>query len=246
MSYAIFRIEKLKSKSEIAGRGSHNHRLVNVPNADDKINNKTLIGTSNVVDDWQSRIDELGITKLRKNGVLAYEVLFTFSHDSKEKMLNMTNSKGEVALDRWCNDTIDFLNKKFNKKNVVNVVLHLDEATPHIHAIIVPEYDGKLNARHFTGGKNKMRKMQDEYFGCLKSAFSKLLRRGKKGSKAKHISIQQFYANGPAIIDELEQENIELKEQIKELQTENGKLRSALHSIPFTSNPAPTMNPLSL
>jgi len=239
MTYAILRIEKIKSRAEIAGRSNHNHRHIPVPNADDKINNTILTGTSDAESDWQSRIDELGITKLRKNGVLAYEVLLTFSHDKKEQMLNLTNKQGELALDRWCNDSIEFLNKKFNKKNVVNAVLHLDEATPHIHAIIVPEHNGKMNARHFTGGKSKMRKIQDEYFECLKPAFSRLLRRGEKGSKAKHISIQQFYANGPAVIDALQQENSELKEQVTNLLIENDKLKSALHSIPFTSNPVP-------
>ncbi len=116
-------------------------------------------------------------------------------------MFNLKNKQGEQAIDRWCDDSIDFLNKKFNKKNVVNAVLHLDEATPHIHAIIVPEHSGKLNARYFTNGKKAMSDMQDEYYGCLKPAFGKLLRRGNKGSKAKHMSIQRFYADGPAIID---------------------------------------------
>ncbi len=83
MSYAIFRIEKIKSKEEIADRGDHNHRIIPVPNADQQVNNKILKGSSNAADDWQARIDELGITKLRKNGVLAYEVLMTFSHDQK-------------------------------------------------------------------------------------------------------------------------------------------------------------------
>jgi len=231
MSYAILRIEKLKTKSEIAGRSNHNHRIMPVTNSDTQINNRQLLGTSDALADWQQRIEEAQVTKIRKNAVLAYEVLMTFSHDSKEKMLNLTNGNGELALDRFVNDSIDFIKEKFNEKNIVNAVLHLDESTPHIHAIIVPEFEGKLNARHFTGGKQKMRELQDGYYDALKPAFSKLLRRGKTGSKAKHINIQQFYADGPGIIDKLEKENAELKGLVDDLSLQ-------LHS--FTSNPAPS------
>lgn len=229
MSYAIFRIEKIKSKSSISGRSNHNHRMFKVNNANDQINNKILKGSSNAMEDWQARIDELGIEKLRKNGVLAYEVLMTFSQDSKEKMLNLTNSKGELALDRWCEDSMRFINEKFNKKNIVNAVLHLDESTPHIHAIIVPEHNNRLNAKHFTGDRSKMIELQDGYYKSLKPAFGKLLRRGKAGSKAKHISIQQYYNQGPAIIDNLTKENLLLKEENDELKEENFKLKSILN-----------------
>ncbi len=68
--------------------------------------------------------------------------------------------------------------------------MHLDETTPHIHAYTVPIVNGKLNQKHFTGTRAKMRQMQSNYAQAMQP-FG--LQRGIAGSKATHQSVQRFY-----------------------------------------------------
>ncbi len=50
---------------------------------------------------------------------------------------------------------------------IVRAELHLDEATPHIHAYLVPlDERGKLNCRGLFGGRAKLSKFQDSYALC--------------------------------------------------------------------------------
>ena len=84
-----------------------------------------------------------------------------------------------------------WLEEKYGDR-IVRAELHLDEATPHIHAYLVPlDERGKLNCRGLFGGREKLSKFQDSYAEALASLG---LERGIKGSRAKHTSVKQYYA----------------------------------------------------
>lgn len=42
--------------------------------------------------------------------------------------------------------------KEFGKENVVSIDLHLDESSPHVHVIVIPVFEGKLQAKHWLNG----------------------------------------------------------------------------------------------
>lgn len=65
--------------------------------------------------------------------------------------------------------SVDWLKSTFGEGNIVAVDMHMDEKTPHLHAVIIPMKDGKLNARHFTGGREKMTGLQDSYAEKMQS-----------------------------------------------------------------------------
>ena len=85
--------------------------------------NQQLFGSKDIEKDVQSRLDELGITKIRKNGV------------DKE---GYVPNPGSIEVVDFQYKALDFLEECFGVDNIVNAHLHMDEKTPHIHAICLP------------------------------------------------------------------------------------------------------------
>ncbi len=228
--YAIARVAKLKTTNAIKAVSNHNHRHGKTENANENEANKILLGSTNALNDWQQRIDADGIQIRNKNTVRALEVLLTVSPSIGKAML-----KNEKALNTWIDDEMRFLKKEYGSKNVVNAILHLDETTPHIHAVVVPEFENKLNAKHFTGGKKAMADFQTRHFENFSPMLKKPLSRGKKFSKAKHESMAELYnkKNGPVNFQQLtekaiffETENATLRSENETLKTRNKELLS--------------------
>lgn len=187
MSYAICRISKLKTWGNISGSAAHTYRHSGMaPNADPLRlgRNRTLIGNPNqVVGDVQDRVQQLGTP--RKNAVLCVEHLLTASPEFFTKM----SSK---QIDAWARKNITWLKSRYGSDNVRHAVLHMDESTPHIVAYVVPELDGKLNARGHFGGRDKLRSMQSDYAAAMEHMG---LQRGVEGTGARHRTVKTFYAS---------------------------------------------------
>mgnify|MGYP000429046260 FL=1 len=98
----------------------------------------------------------------RKNAVLAIEYVLIASPEFFERA-----SPEEVAA--WKQESLRFLVEKHGKENIVGCIVHQDETTYHIQAIVIPDDHGRLNCRHFLGGAKKMRELQDEYAAYMKS-----------------------------------------------------------------------------
>jgi Plasmid recombination enzyme len=72
---------------------------------------------------------------------------------------------------------------------VLRAELHLDEATPHVHAYIIPLDDrGKLKRKGLFGSREKLRQWQDSYAKALEPLGV------ERGSRATHTAIQEYYA----------------------------------------------------
>lgn len=52
--------------------------------------------------------------------------------------------------------TWEALHKVFGADNLVSLDLHLDESTPHVQAVVVPIRHGKLQAKHWLDGKQRL------------------------------------------------------------------------------------------
>jgi len=187
--YAIYRIGK-KHKEMISIRGFEKHmeRNMEVLNADKNIKNEILIGNKNVNKSVKEYIKDV---KLRKNSVIARELLMTASPDFFKGMM-------VSDLEQWKNDNINFLKDNFGA-NCLYATLHKDETTWHIHALIVPKFYNEKkkqyvlsNTRYFDGIE-KFRSWQDNYAKAMQEHF-KCLNRGIKYSKAKHMDIKHYYA----------------------------------------------------
>ncbi|HEV7889435.1 MAG TPA: MobV family relaxase [Pyrinomonadaceae bacterium] len=190
MAYAILRVAKQKGGS-VGASGHHNDRTRETPNADrDKIEqNRVLVGDErNVRELVREVIDEHG-GKPRSDSVECVEMVLTAS---PEHFLDDDEDEREKKIERFAEKALEFLRDGRNCGVCVKAVLHLDERTPHVHAHKVPiDPEGKLNAKHYLGGRQKLRELQDRYAEAMAPLG---LERGREGSRATHQTVKQFYA----------------------------------------------------
>jgi hypothetical protein len=244
MAYAILRTAKLKTAGNIGGLNAHLQRTRDTPNADPELThqNELLRGSTDLLADVQARLDELP-GKQRSNAVMAVEHLITFSpdfvHFSKEEPgpggdgTARLVPKSEVDADRlvgFVARTMAWLDERYGPGNVVNVQLHLDESTPHIHAVVVPvDERGKLNCRAFLGGRELMTKMQTSFAAEMAPLG---LVRGVEGSKAHHQDVKRFYALakelGPGLANEVVQAQLQASEKDRQ-KDPNPPLSATIH-----------------
>lgn len=237
---AVFRTAKLKTFGNIGGLNSHCERTMDVPNADEELKrfNQHPVGSEDMVADVKARMADANIDleKLRKNGVLAFEVLLSASSDFFD--LKKTNKEGKIGLsvrnkddvNAWIKQSTDWLSKEFGN-NLVNVHVHLDEKTPHLHAVVVPiDPKGKMNCSHFLGDKIKLAKMQDRYADSVKSLG---IERGLSGSKDIHVQPDRFNAEEriKEELKELQQAEERLISKVNDLRTEFGREHERLQRI---------------
>ena len=236
MAFAILRVAKIKSAGGAGGLSAHIERTMDVPNADAELRsyNQRQIGSGDLWSDIRKKLEDNEITDVRKNGVYALEFLMTASpehfnfrkdYDEQGKVILRGNIKNwkDFAF-----NSMDWLQKEFGKNNIVNFTLHLDEQTPHIHAVVVPLVNSKktkqvknsetlekmlnkeyrevpikkLSAKSFIDGRATLRGLQDSFADIHKESG---LKRGIEGSKATHTEVKEFYAsikNNPSLENE--------------------------------------------
>jgi hypothetical protein len=184
MSFAILRLQKLKSFADVGGSLSHNYRNRETLNADSDrthLNDHDLDTNEKCMSAIRDRIPE----KRRKDAVLCIEHLITASPD--------WDGWGTEKETAFFEQSRKWLENKYGKKNVVSTTIHRDETTPHLVAYVVPldEETGRLNAKKFIGGsRHTLSQMQTDFAVEVKDLG---LDRGVQGSKAKHTSIKEYY-----------------------------------------------------
>ena len=184
-SYAVLRIAKVKTMGHVAGLGVHIERERETRNADEerRTQNERLAGTGDWCADVERRLADA--PTIRKNAVLAIEHVMTASPE-------FFAAGDERRVEAWRDASMAWLRETYGERNVVAAVLHRDELTPHIQALVVPIDDhGRLNARGFIGGeRGRLSELQDSYH----EAVGRLgLARGVRGSVAEHQTVKEYY-----------------------------------------------------
>ena len=194
--FCVLSQNKVKSLSELRELYAHNARLYTPNNCNPELHNlnEYMLSTRSYNDLLQARLKKDKV-KTRKNSVLALEYTSKFSLGSR------------LDINEWKAANQKFFEDYFGKENVVSMIVHYDEHSPHIHTLVIPvvkkrkkhkngnEYDQyTLDARHFTGGNAAMMKMQQTYAEYMKP-FG--LEKGKtiKKEKANYEDINKFYRN---------------------------------------------------
>ena len=194
-SMCIFRVAKIKGFGQLAAVAGHNLRTRSTPNANPNIQNIVVKGGQNfeqIRSSWEQ--ETAGVT-VRKNAVIATEVLISASpeffrpHNPKK-----AGHWEPERLSQWRTATEKFIAEQF--PHAVSVVLHLDESTPHYQIIDVPLVNkkGKKTLSHygkFGGSRATLRKWQDLAASSVKHLG---IKRGLKNSTAKHTPIQKYYS----------------------------------------------------
>ena len=145
--------------------------------------------------------------------------------DGDGKKINTNNRKDRVtafALEtsvpdglsdeqqsQWCKDYIRHLGQKYGSKNLIAVYVHKDEVHAyldqsgnvqmsrwHVHAIVVPEINGKLNGKQFSA-RAEMRALNQEIDAMTKERYGVKYMTGEKPHKR---SVEQLKSLSEAAI----------------------------------------------
>lgn len=251
MSNAIFRVQGIKTTSDLRGIGKHNVDRISLTNDDidssRSVENIQLIEPPDsksylkkffeIVEPMKLEHEEKMSTE-RKDRVKSFETKinsaksdvaceFLFTSDE-----DFFKGKSKEEIRTWANESLDFVKKEIGieEENILHAVVHMDEKTPHLHVVAVPlvqKYDGRakkeiwqLNRKHFIETKLDMSKLQDKYHERMQSKGYEL-ERGQVGSKAKHLSTEDYKAK-------------KLKENVRELEGKYEKLQSELEGLEKT------------
>lgn len=129
---------------------------------------------------------------------------------------------GADKTKRFFEDAYDFVTAKVGgEQYVVSAVVHMDEATPHMHVSFIPVIRGKdrngqpckrVNCSEFWKGRDSYSRLQDEYFDYMTNTCGYALERGQKGSTAEHLSVAEFK------LKKTEEQLNEVTEQLSEIE----------------------------
>lgn len=186
----------------------------------------------------QARIKAQGVKGIKSNSNLAIEYVATIN--DKKAWENYPPSSFFSNTSRW-------LEERHGKGSVVAIYEHYDESNPHAHFVVVPiaekavkwknsrgsgeRIEKHLNTRDFTGGREKLRGLQDDYFKHLQERYgdTKLgvpIYRGTLVENQTRIYIEQTVAEIGKLRDKLsditnEKDKLEVVRQILDKQEEN-------------------------
>lgn len=130
----------------------------------------------------QERIKALGVKGIKSNSNLAIEYVATIND---KKAWEHYNPSG------FFSNTSKWLEDRHGKGSVVAIYEHYDESNPHAHFVVVPitektikwknstgegeRKEKHLNTRDFTGGRDKLRGLQDDFFKHLTEFYGEKL-----------------------------------------------------------------------
>ncbi len=166
MPKQILRFTPQKSMADISQAYKHNTRQ-EIPvtehiDADRTADNVELIslpeGCKTIKQAFNKRISEMDYYKthkIAKNAVLCDEIVLAFGEGGLPE---------DFSVSKWAENCEKYLVDTFGRENVLSAVVHMDESVPHIHAIVIPEYNGKLSARQIHGTRDKMRQQHVTFY----------------------------------------------------------------------------------
>src|SRR6185312_1254301 len=189
VEYAILRVGKLTGWAKVTNANKHNLWMRETLNADPSKTsmNRLLVVTTDLKATAKARFLEMNVKPARKTTTLVSEVILTASPEAFKRE--------DFDLNQWVDDNLTWMKEKF-QDNLIQAVLHLDERTPHIHAMVTPIInngkENKLIAKHFWGEAKGLKALQTEYAKVVEGHG---LKRGIEKSKARHETIKDYYTN---------------------------------------------------
>jgi hypothetical protein len=151
--------------------------------------------------------------RVRRNGVLACEVFLGASPEYFRPRGGPGGTWDPQRLESWKESSMAWLTREWGERNVVSAVLHLDETTPHIQAVVVPidPDTGRMNATRWLDGRQALSAMQDRYATAVEGLG---LERGVRGSVANHISIKSWYGHLQQQVPQVPDPEVEVPGQL--------------------------------
>jgi len=227
MAAALLALQKLKGESHVKVAARHNLREIQAElGAGGHIDarrshlNVVLHGPASAAD-VAALADELmaqaGISRLRKDAVRAIEIVVSLPV--------------QVAVEHaaFFRSTLDWVLRFFSVP-VLSAVVHRDEAAPHIHLILLPLIDGRMQGSDLIGNKRRLEAMQCNFYESVASAYG--LSRPRAGSMGRNAKRE----GANAVVACLESDSAYLHNQ---------RVKAALVDA-IARNPGPLMEALDI
>lgn len=180
---------------------------------------------------WDDERAELGRSLAkRKDAVIGIEMTFQVGSqtDWREKPTKANiygQPKAYPANLKAMGEQIGtFLAAEFGEDNIVSLDLHMDESSPHFHAVVTPIKDGKLNAKHWMDGPARLSKLYERAHRAVAEAVPCEYQKGSGlGGKPHDRSQRAGAVEPPGMLDKLM--------RISQLTAENAQLRARVQEL---------------
>ena len=130
-----------------------------------------------VVKSWrQDVLDKAQGLAKRKDAVIGIELVFQVGNqtDWREPPTPdcpqgkpIPSDQALARLRKFTRGVSQAIEAEFGAENIVGIDLHTDESTPHVHVIVTPIKDGKLQAKHWLDGKSKCGALRERLHDVL-------------------------------------------------------------------------------
>lgn len=253
MAYQIIRVAGMK-KFDVAGIQIHDLRSRDVSHTNTYIdfersslnydlhNGEQKINFTEVINE---RIRSLDLKRaVRKDANIMAQLFISASPEWFGQI-------DEQVQRKYFEDAYGWVCDRYGKENIISAIVHLDEATPHMHVNFVPVSNGKVcyadlfSERPHAGRGRKggqLTTLQDDFHEHNKSKEYDL-ERGERGSAAEHLSVLDFKkqerAKEVAELEGLKEQALvsvskardtafELRDDVRYLEEEKGKLEGQI------------------
>lgn len=221
MNYCIAGFQKVKSASELTQMQNHNLRIHLTQAEQKRIDgnrsrlNKVLTNTlgsdEKNASSFGKKLQEFYKSQnidVRADNVLAVDLVLTTSPEyfGNWHQNGAITKEGQKKIDDWVKTQMEFLEKQFGKEAVKLAVLHLDETTPHLHAVVTPEEKKTRTYKNRHGSFQKEQVIlnanrwspsfwKNNFLKNYAKANAKFgLKRGVEGSTKKNVPLKEFSA----------------------------------------------------
>lgn len=226
MQYAILRHGKIKAPL-MGAAVAHNNRTSKLEKCNIDATrtplNQVLKGEGTVAERLANKLKVL-TTKVRKDAVVAVELVLSAS---PEWFDGLTTDRAALhqhpKFRQWANNAMKWARQEFGQ-NIIDVALHMDESSPHMHVLAVPlTKDGRLCAKEVLA-RSELTRRQDSYAKAMEDLG---LSRGDpaKETKRRHIKLTEKPQGGgkaSELAAQLAAANTKIEQQAKQIQRLQG------------------------
>lgn len=130
------------------------------------------------------------------------------------------------TMNRLCKGAKAWALEEFGADNIVSMELHTDESSPHVHLVVTPIKDGKLQAKNWLDGRSRVASLRQRACAAMQPYLPCTYTPGNgKGGKlhdpalsAGQNSPQPGLLDRVAMVKPLQKENQELKARVAALE----------------------------
>lgn len=177
MSAVYLKVDKLSGKGIILIAARHNLREIQAEmGADSHIDparssrNLRLSGPATaaaVADLASNAMRDAGIVKLRADAVRMVEVMVSLPENAK------------VDLAAFFADSLAWI-QTFFAVPVLSAIVHLDETAPHLHVLLLPLLNGRMQGSDLVGNKTRLQTIQGDFYESVACLYGFARARPKK------------------------------------------------------------------